>query len=319
MKKLIMAILGIAIFTISCNKSNELVTNPTNITGTIKTRSSSGIINFNGNDYRVDNGILNFETFYKYENIVNTESRESLIEFANLVEQANLFYNYNSIVSDDEKEQFEFIGKLINKDGFIKIDAFLILVDFPSKKVYAQKNGNTSDILSAKNGTSIQSVLAFSIEEDVIEELKIYKSRGLFCNDAWQQSFDVPHTGGTFPTNLVSNQNTPGGTIQMQVFINTSVKYWPAGIYFELNSRVVVTPAGNPLATAPFSYTTTYSCKRRCGNSFSGTSTRTLNTSNDKNVMYWNTRALRQGYTSISSTVSSSASVPANLTRTASY
>ena len=68
MKKLIMAILGIAIFTISCNKSNELVTNPTNITGTIKTRSSSGIINFNVNDYRVDNGILNFETFYKYEN-----------------------------------------------------------------------------------------------------------------------------------------------------------------------------------------------------------------------------------------------------------
>jgi hypothetical protein len=56
MKKLIMAILGIAIFTISCNKSNELVTNPTNITGTIKTRSSSGIINFNGNDYRVDTG-----------------------------------------------------------------------------------------------------------------------------------------------------------------------------------------------------------------------------------------------------------------------
>ena len=33
-------------------------------------------------------------------------------------------------VNEKEKDQFDFIGKLINKDGFIKIDAYLILIDF---------------------------------------------------------------------------------------------------------------------------------------------------------------------------------------------
>ena len=141
----------------------------------------------------------------------------------------------------------------------------------------------------------------------------------MFCNATWQNTFDVPQSGGALPTNLFSVQQTGGGRVTMAVFINTSVKYWPAGIYFELNSRVVVTPAGNPLATAPYSYTTSYSCKRRCGNSFSGTSTRSFNNNNDKNVMYWNTRALTQGYTTITSIVSSSASVPVGATRIASY
>ena len=319
MKKVIFAIISIALFSLACNKKNEIANEQIKNSNTIKTRSTSGSFAFNGVDYRVENGILNFETFDKYENVVNTESRSVLLEFANKVEATNLIATYYSSIISENKDQYEFIGKILNRDGFIKIDAFLILIDFKNSKVFAQKNGNTNDLISTQNGTSVTGVLTFPIEEDVIEELKIYKTRGLFCNDAWQQSFDIPHTGGTFPTNLVSNQNTPGGTIQMQVFINTSVKYWPAGIYFELNSRVVVTPAGNPLATAPFSYTTTYSCKRRCGNSFSGTSTRTFaNASNDKNVMYWNTRALRQGFTSISSTVSSTASIPANLTRVAS-
>lgn len=55
-----------------------------------------------------------------------------------------------------KKNSMIFLGKLLNREGFIKIDQFLILVDFINSKVYAQKNGNTSDILSVKKVVQIK-------------------------------------------------------------------------------------------------------------------------------------------------------------------
>lgn len=318
MKKIILAITTICILALACNKTKTDLKQETNLG--IKNTRNTVTIQFNSIDYHIIDGILNFETFEKYENIVNSDKREELITFANSVYKSNGIKTYYDRVNEKEKDQFDFIGKLLNKDGFIKIDAYLILIDFENSLVYAQKNGNTNDITSTKNGRLVASVIKFSIMDDVIEELKINGTRGLFCNALWQGKFENFPQDGALQTSLSSVQYTPGGNVTLPVQINTSVKYWTAGIYFELNSRVVVTPAGNPLATAPFSYVTTYSCKRRCGNTFSGSNTRSFsNASNDKNVMYWNSRALTKGYTSISSTVSSSASVPAGATRTAIY
>ena len=174
MKKVIFAIISIALFSLACNKKNEIANEQIKNSNTIKTRSTSGSFAFNGVDYRVENGILNFETFDKYENVVNTESRSVLLEFANKVEATNLIATYYSSIISENKDQYEFIGKILNRDGFIKIDAFLILIDFKNSKVFAQKNGNTNDLISTQNGTSVTGVLTFPIEEDVIEELKIY-------------------------------------------------------------------------------------------------------------------------------------------------
>jgi len=317
----IMMVLGAtSIGLVSCQKDAQIVdmTSSGNVNGTMT--PLTGEFQFNSVNYQINEGVLEFATFADYENITNSEEITTLTEFAQTCESSNLLANYYSGVADSTKEQYEFLGKLLNRDGIIKIDEFLILIDFNSSVVYAKKHGEPIELINAKNGVDGNSVVSFAIEDDVIEELKIYKTRGLFCSAQYQPSFEKFPSNGALSTNLTSTQPTPGGTVTLPVMINTSVKYWPAGIYFELNSRVVVTPAGSVLATAPFSYTTTYSCTRRCGNSFNGTSTRSFNNaSNDKNVMYWNVRALKKGSTSIKSTVTSSASVPAGDTRVASY
>ena len=315
----IMMVLGAtSIGLVSCQKDAQIVdmTSSGNVNGTMT--PLTGEFQFNSVNYQINEGVLEFATFADYENIANSEELTTLTEFAQTCENSNLLTNYYSGVTDSTKEQYEFLGKLLNSDGIIKIDEFLILIDFNASTVYAKKHGESVELINAKNGEDGNSVVSFAIEDDVIEELKIYKTRGLFCSAQYQKKFCVD--ANSMKTNRTSVQQTPGGSITMPVFINTSVKYWPAGIYFELNSRVVVTPAGNPLATAPFSYVTTYSCTRRCGNSFSGNSTKTFtNASNHKNVMYWNARALKQGSTTIKSVVSSSASVPSGDTKTAQY
>ncbi|MFM2192997.1 MAG: hypothetical protein RLZZ118_1954 [Bacteroidota bacterium] len=322
MKKIILSAISFAFLAslifISCNK-NQIKQTSSNLSNQTKQTRSVSELTTNGITISSIDNVLSFSSISDYESIVNSENRQTLINFASDIENSGIISNYYSTVNGEEKQQFEFLGKLLNTQGIIKIGEFLILIDFTNEKVFAKSDGSVSELLSAKEGTVIPNVLTFDIKDDVIEELKIKKTRGLFCNDKYSTNHPSINKAG-IATNLISSQfvnpaDLNQGTIDINVAVNGEVKYWPAGIYFELNSRIVVTPAGVPLATAPFSYTTVWTWKRRCGTNGGNSSTSAfLNASNDKTVCYWNVRALTSY--DIKETFSSTASVPSGVSKT---
>ena len=67
MKKLITAIIGIAIFAVACQKAQTIVEPNTTKNGTTKTRTSEDNLVFNGHTYRIQNDMLIFSSFSEYE------------------------------------------------------------------------------------------------------------------------------------------------------------------------------------------------------------------------------------------------------------
>jgi hypothetical protein len=317
MKKIIaitiIAFITTSLIFVSCKK-NE----PTTQNKTTTKLSRSEVLSINNINSKIINGVLTFESIEDYKSIYDVNNYSDILTFANLVNSTEGFTSLYSIIENTEtKNQYEFLGKLLNQNSVIKIGEFLILIDFASGKVFAKTDATEVELISAKNGNSNNSVQTFDINEDVVEELQFKKTRGLFCSARWCGN---PPNGQSINTNMTSVQQVnpadPSlGFVTLPVIINGFTKYWAAGIYFELNSRIVVTPAGSPLATAPFSYQTTYTAKRRCGNNVGSSSSSSFtNASNDKTIMYWNVRALSKY--NITETFSSSASVPSGVVKT---
>jgi hypothetical protein len=313
------AFLSITFF--ACNKStiNRSSVNANN--ENIKQTRDASTVNFNDVTATISNNIVSFNSIEDYKRIFEVENYDDLLDFANEVNSTSNFTSFYSKLdpkfldeNNNGKDQYEFIGKLLNNNSIIRLGEFTLLIDFDNEKVFAKTDGTESELISAKNGNAIEGIHQYSIYDDVAEELSLKKTRGLFCHDSWAGN---PANGGSMLLSTISTQNMPVGfdnfgntiygNVDMQEVLNVCNKYWAAGIYFELNGRVIITPAGNPLATAPFAYTVQYTWKRRCGTSGGNTHSFSFaNASSDKKICYWNVRALTKY--SLTTTASSSVS-----------
>jgi hypothetical protein len=272
----------------SCTKTQQGTT--TNLIP--KATRSESYAEINGVQASVTNGILKFKSLDDYSAIYEVSEFGPLQNFANAVSALPNFTTYYSTIpsTDENKDQFAMLGKLLNSNSIIRIGEFTILVDFGGSKVYAKTDGVTDEMLAAKAGQSIIGMLTFDIHDDVIEELKLKKTRGLFCSDPWRPA-QSDSRGMAFKQ--VFSSDADWGTL--------CAKYWPAGIYFELNSKVTTTYSGSY-----FTHESTWSWQRRCGKSGSGTRTYStpIKMNTDKNFIYYNVRALTSG--SVSAKLSSS-------------
>jgi hypothetical protein len=324
MKKLIMAILSIAIFTVACKKAQTIVEPNNTSNGPTKTRTTEDNITFNGQTYRIQNGMLNFSTFSEYENLYEVEDANTLQDFAERVKNSTAMTSYvESITNEEEKDKLSYIGSIVNAQGLLKVDVYTLLLDFNAERVFATRYGTIQDLLNAKAGNVASNVIPFTMNEhDVIEELIEYKKRGIICNAPWAPAKNAHNTNNPLKTKVLlgSEDQNAQGDKKCELFIR--VEYGKYGIYFELRSKYWPTAqvAANNV-WPPYSFTTTYSWTRRCGNSGSGGQTYGFNgatmygvtPAQTKYLAYGNVRALRNY--SLTATVYSAQSLIANDSR----
>lgn len=248
--------------------------------------------------------MLIFSSFSEYENLYEVDDANTLQEFGERVRNSTAMTSYiESITNEDEKDKLSFIGSIVNEQGLMKVDVYTILLDFNAERVFATRYGTVQDLLNAKAGNIATNVLQFTMNEhDVIEELVEHKTRGIICNAPW-----APHKSGNINSDplktkvlLGAPDQNPAGDKKCELFI--SVEYGKYGVYFELRSKYWPTAqvAANNV-WPPYSFTTTYSWTRRCGNSGSGGQTYGFNgatmygvtPAQTKYLAYGNVRALR--------------------------
>jgi hypothetical protein len=151
-------------------------------------------------------------------------------------------------------------------------------------------------------------------EHDVIEELQAHKTRGILCKDRWAKR------NNDWTNILYTNVMVPG---YINATLQANAKYSKSGIYFELQTESYCPQWGNIGGTGivvPRKLNYVYSWERRCGTNGSGNITSNCTHSfgavNNRCliVVYGNVRALKHYY--LSSTISSTNSVPAGDSRT---
>lgn len=314
MKKIILAIFTLTILASSCQKTETSV-DPNPIEQKVTARSGDDIITFNGVEYQITNGMLNFTSFEQYENLFAVDDPNLLDEFANQVYNSTEMTSYLESIDDEEvKARIGFIGMIVNENGLIKIDDYNILLDFDTRNVFATSEGSTDDLILAKNGEVHENVYPFSMDEnDVIDELVAKKTRGIFCKDRWATQKN--QWTSNLPTTVY---------ISWGVYANmqANVRYTASGIYFEMQTESYCPEWSLLLGstiTVPRNLSWTYSWRRRCGTSGSGSgsSTQTQSTGAVNNrfrvVVYGNIRALK--HYSLQATITSPRSVVPNDSR----
>lgn len=323
MKKLILAITTIAIIAVACSKVQTKV-EPTT-TQTIKTTRGDANIRFNNDDYQIQNGVLTFETFDKYEHLFEVEDPTTLQPFADQVEREGAMTSYTETsISPEQKEELHFIGKIVNEEGIIKIDVFTILLNFERSEIFATKTGSIQDLINAKNGKIASNVFQMSMEEtETIDELRELKTRGLFCKESYATSkYKEITSNDGLKTSVLLGDADQNATHDAKVELFTSARYSQYGLYYELNSKYwptsqVATNNINP----PHTWVTTYWWQRRCS-SASGNSSNTSSSATTvfgfspavaKCLIYSNVKALK--HYSVTSTISSSFSIPSGASK----
>ena len=291
---------------IGCTKSNNTTIETEQVE--TKTRTQNETIVFNGVDYQISNGMLHFLTFDHYEQLFTMKDLNKLYEFANQVNNAEAMISYVETITDvQKKHELGFVGNIINEQGFIKIDVYTLLLDFTSRKVFATRYGNTNDLLSAKNGTQVTNVHEFSMDEnDVIEELRDMKTRGIFCKDRWAESKNL----WTDPELI-----TKYAVLGIPRTLQANVRYSKGGIYFELQTESYCPQwamlGGSENIKRNLNWN--YSWIRRCGKSESGSgsssNTQSIPAITQRffKVVYGNPRALKHYYLSATITSPNSA------------
>jgi hypothetical protein len=276
MRSLLLILAATNIIIVSCTKTQQRGTS----NSVPKATRSEIFAEINGVQASVSNGILKFKSLEEYSAIYDVSEFAPIQNFANTVSTLPNFITYYATIpaTNENKDQYAMLGKLLNENSIIQIGEFTILIDFEGAKVYAKSDGSTQELLAAKGGQSVIGMLTFDIHDDVIEELKLKKTRGLFCSDPW---FPAKHVSGGMALTAAWAGEADFGHV--------CARYWPAGIYFELNSEVSTTGSGSY-----FTHESTWSWKRRCGKSGAGTRiyTTPIKTIADKNFIYYTVRAL---------------------------
>jgi hypothetical protein len=263
------------------------------------TRTTEDVIIFNNASYQISNGMLNFSTFAHYEKLYEVENPNTLMEFAERVKNSTAMISYIETISNiDENDRLHFIGSIVNEHGLIKIDDFILLLDFNSKLIYATKSGSQQDLINAQTGVLSQNVFVLNMEgEETIDALHEIKTRGLFCKES-------------YATSKFKNNENDKLLTDNKSFVITA-RYSQFGIYYELMSLQLSTPNGSH---AHFHCFTSGWWQRRCSN-VSGIINQTLNfapglnTLNSNTLWYGNLRALK--HYSVTMVVSSNNSIPA--------
>lgn len=306
MKKSLLLIAVSIFIGVSCTKQDDpmkIVKNPESTS--TQREFEKDQIEFNDVTYQIADGMLTFTSFDEYENLFEVKDPNSLTEFGSAVEESEAMTSYNENL--DEVEKMGFIGSIVNGDGIFKVDAYLILLDFHGKMVFATDKGTIEDLLNAKKGDVSKDVLQFDMENrDVIEELRDHGSRGIFCNASWAPS---DNQWSNLITTTVKDNNNVFAQIQ------TNVNYGKYGVYFEMKTESY---SGNWASlsgiTVPRNLNYNYSWERRCGTTGSGnyttncTQTWSAVCNRCVTLIYGNVRALK--HYCLTSTLTSNKSNP---------
>ena len=284
-----MAFLAILFFFSSCQK--EKLPLEKEIIHTEKESITKGHI-INNIDIKINNNILEFNSkndFYSLFDNIKYEELESLI---NRLAKDENFISYSESNPNFSENESMLIGNLISNQGIIKIGDYYLLLDFENKYVYATKRLSASDFI-ANYTTNTSDVYKIHMDTETFEAIDEIENQnvsrgGLFCRQRYARRKEKSGY----------SELAPGTWSGFSTSVQGRVKYLSYGIYYELQSAVIVHQNG--ISKAKYSYTTDYYCERRCSKkTFSGNNiTRNyLNTlkMSTANRMYWNPRALK-GY-----------------------
>lgn len=299
MKNILLAIFSIALFTVACKKSTYTLETKNSESTKKKRTSIRDSVFFNNHYYHIADGMLQFETIDEYYNLYGTEIEDTdpilLQEFADNVKKSNAintYWEYKNFPIDSI--QYSFIGNIVNQDGIIKIDDYLLLLDFENEKVFMTSNNNTQELLDAVNGDVSDNIEVFSMNDDIASKIMYKKKKGFFCKEYYA---DREHDGRSIQT--LSQVWLEEVQAYVLMAISHEARYASYGIYFELFSRAVVVPAV-PYANDYFKLYTTYTWERRCSSKTGGytyTDDYTnVPTTHYKRVCYGNLRALKHYY-----------------------
>jgi hypothetical protein len=252
----------------SCNKTSTKFIAETETSK--KTRSGIETINYNGVSYLIENGMLVVNSFNDYKVLFDDEEGQGTEElFANAIDNSNNLVTFYDTYIGEDKEDYDFTGKIVNQAGFIKIGGYLMLIDLLNNKVYTKENGTIAELTAAKAGNVASDVLVYGTEDDVIENLESSnKKKG--CKDKWAYQ---DHDGYSIESTGVCQINTnpldpSAGVINGASSFSAGCGYKHNGIYFRIQAIGQVDPIGASTANEPFDLTTNMTCKRRCGKSF---------------------------------------------------
>jgi hypothetical protein len=291
MKKIIaitiIAFITTSLIFVSCKK-NQI--DPVGITNTTKqTRAIEDNITYNNVVYNISDGILKFSSLTEYENLFGENTQPDTEPFSNLILNSPAIKTYYSTIpnSNTAKSNLKFIGSIINSDKVVKIGEFLILLDFESDKVYAKTDGTLAELNNAKNGQSVAGVLKYDMGDDVIQELKLKKTRGLFCNANWCGK------GRLGDNSLLISFNSGGNNFNHPHVV--SGNYQKYGIWFNYWAETFVDGFPNSFSAiaGSRSMSASGSFTRRCGNTVNNTASHGNSfTAYIDKLMYGNVRSL---------------------------
>jgi hypothetical protein len=306
MKKIIaitiFAFIAASLVFVSCKKDN--ISTIENAKSSKPTRLVEDYINFNQINYTISDGILKFSSLEEYENLFGNNTQPETEVFSNLVLGSPAIKTYYSTLdaSNPQKGSLKFIGCIVNSDKIIKIGEFLILLDFESNYVYAETDGTLTNLNKAKNGEQVAGVYKFDMGEDVIEELKLKKTRGLFCGAPWCIKGNKK-VGGI---SIISSGNVGFDlfeNIAHPFFLNG--EYEKYGIWFQYIVRDVCSGFPIDQMSGPRVTSGSGQFTRRCGNTVTNTINLTSSLPFKHGLLYGNIRSLSKLDATITMTTTS--------------
>lgn len=184
--------------------------------------------------YRVENGMLVFNTVDDFDRLIESLNDESYDDLKNLDYQS-----YSESINSEEENKIEdaFLSVALNKDQAIQIGNFIYRINKANEKVFALRKDSYDnyDDLIAEN-ISNKNILELSTEDDVFEMLGevTYEEKALSKN--CQSSNQNNNSGWTEYADYVDENNVYGNgkdkRYKFSVWLRVRYDNW--GIYRKL-------------------------------------------------------------------------------------
>lgn len=241
-------------------------------------RMNIEVVNGFGINCKVEDGVLTFNTIEEFEQLEQLEQSGRTNEFIENLRRLKNFFSYNQSHFTDRS--LDFIGDIVNIDGLIKIENYSIKLDFKKRLVFVSSQLSGQE-LNFINVTDLPpGVECYTMDEDVLSEIKNKKSRGILCRDRYAKGKDLEDgiQGKTiidfYVQPIGGNTNGVPSLVSAPESWIVYVEYCPTGLWYKMWSECWAAPANTYgyFGRGPIDMYTSFWCQRRCGKEIAGQS-----------------------------------------------
>lgn len=189
---------------------------------------------------KISDGKMIFDSFESFRNMLEDDAlMEDFYQETSLL-RVNSSDKYFRLASFDDDDSIEFLDQLLDQNKMVSIGDYTFRIDLPSESVYVVPFGSPLENSLIQEDYAAKGVMKFSTDDDVLDLLEEgYTSSPKTANLA------ILCGGGCSSFDL-STPTTP--FVPFPNSFSTRVRYFKAGIYFELSYHFYMDVTVGPVA-----------------------------------------------------------------------